>query len=77
MAKKQKVKKKRSVDARLDQTRLVRGRDWHAWAFYEARQRPRHPGIGMCYWAEVSRPKEKPSPDGKWVRVRFVRVRER
>lgn len=53
--------------------RLRRGKDWHGWAFYE----PGADGIGMCHWAEVTPPKEKPSPDGTWVRVRFVRVRGR
>lgn len=52
--------------------RKVRGRDWHAWAFYE----PGRDGIGMCHWAEVDKPKDKrPSTDGRWVRVKFVRVK--
>lgn len=53
--------------------RLKRGRDWHGWAFYEAAR----DGLGMCHWAEAEKPTEKPSPRGRWVRVRFVRVRER
>ena len=54
--------------------RLKRGRDWHGWAFYE----PGREGLGMCYWAEVEKPADKQvSPNGRWVRVRFVRVRER
>ena len=54
------------------QRRLRRGRDWHAWAYYE----PGKHGLGMCHWAEVDRPKhDSPSDEGKWVKVRFVRVR--
>ena len=56
----------------MSKKRLKRGRDWHGWAFYEAGPT----GLGMCHWAEVDKPKEKPSPKGRWVRVRFVRVRE-
>ena len=52
--------------------RLIRGRDWHGWAFWE----PGRGGLGMCHWADVEKPKEKPSPNGRWVRVRFVRVQE-
>lgn len=56
--------------------RLKRGRDWHGWAFYEGGKT----GLGMCHWAEADKPPRhegKPSPDGRWVRVRFVRVREK
>ncbi len=59
----------------MSRQRLKRGRDWHGWAFYEAGAN----GIGMCHWAEPKKPGKdhKPSPNGRWVRVRFVRVRER
>ena len=32
--------------------RLMRGKDWHAWAFYE----PGKDGVGMCLWAENDKP---------------------
>lgn len=53
--------------------RLKRGRDWHGWAFHDAELN----GSGLCLWAEVERPATKPTPRGKWVRVRFVKIRER
>jgi hypothetical protein len=55
----------------LKRKRLKRGRDWHGWAFYEGGR----DGLGMCHWAEVEPPKNKPSPNGRWVKVRFVRLR--
>ena len=53
--------------------RRYRGHMWHGWAFYEGGRE----GLGMCQWAEPKKPTTKPSPDGKWVRVRFVQVKAR
>lgn len=60
------------MKTQMKRRRLMRGRDWHAWAFYEGGA----DGLGMCHWAEVEKPTDKkPSPNGKWVKVKFVRVR--
>lgn len=51
--------------------RRIRGRDWHAWAFCFVDDDLR----GLGHFAEAYRPRgEKPSPRGKWVRVRFVPI---
>jgi hypothetical protein len=51
--------------------RKVRGRDWHAWAYWFNDEDI----CGLGHFAEAHRPKrEKPSPGGKWVRVKFVPV---
>lgn len=48
-----------------------RKKDWHAWAFKLSEE----DGDGFCHWAEPYRPETKqPTPDGKWVKVRFVEV---
>jgi hypothetical protein len=48
--------------------RKRQGKDWHGWAFYE-------PGeLGMCHWACPQKPEGRPSPYGRWVRVKFVPV---
>ena len=52
-----------------------RGRDWHAWAWKAGSTWPR-PGE-LFNWAEPKRPTTRPSETGRWVRVRFVEVKER
>jgi len=53
--------------------RLVRGKDWHAWAWEQAN------GELLCY-AQCTKPRMgyfnmKPTTQpGKWVRVKFVKV---
>ena len=55
--------------------RLLQGRDFHGWAFFEPVTRSNPDAVGMCYWAEISKPLGKrPSPNGKWIRVEFVPV---
>lgn len=60
----------------LRRKRLMRGRDWHAWAWQALRDWPR-PGE-LFNWAEPERPINR-YPTGKgtghWVRVKFVIVR--
>lgn len=54
--------------------RLVRGKDWHAWAWKAGKS-------GVCpkpnqfvYSAEYKKPSYKQMGTGKWVRVKFVEV---
>lgn len=56
--------------------RLVRGKDWHGWAW--------EPGKAdsdvspLLWWAEAERPKlcdSRPTTTGKWVKVKFVKVK--
>ena len=44
-----------------------RKRNWDAWAF-------KADDGSFFHWAEVYKPALKPSPDGAWVKVRFVEV---
>lgn len=54
--------------------RLVRGKDWHAWA-WKAGKTWSKPGE-LFWWAEpnYTRPRKRPTESGKWVRVKFVEV---
>lgn len=49
--------------------RKVRGRDWHAWAFFANED----DWYGLAHYAEAQ-PGERPIQQGKWVRVKFVPV---
>jgi hypothetical protein len=66
-----------TTDHKLKRNRLVQGHDYHGWAWKE----PTWDGESnvLFFWAEPYRPKRRngrPTPDGKWVRVRFVEVRK-
>ena len=45
-----------------------RKKNWHGWAF-------RLEDGSLCYWAESSKPPEKPLSNGQWMKVRFVEVK--
>ena len=47
--------------------RLVKGRDWHAWAWHYADGR-------FSRYTEPERSNYQWAADGKWVRVKFVEV---
>jgi hypothetical protein len=72
MTPKKKAKKKR----------LVRGKDWHAWAWRVGKGSVVREGY-ILHWAEPSKPAGnsypsetgKPTVTGKWVRVKFVEVK--
>jgi len=51
--------------------KLVRGRDWHAWAWKDASK-----GI-WTHYAEPRKPPndEFPTDNGKWVKVKFVEAK--
>lgn len=55
--------------------RHQRGKTWHAWAWKTGKDWPK-PGE-LFFFAKPDRPKNKPEPSGKWVRVKFVEVRPR
>ena len=49
--------------------KLVRGRDWHAWA-WKAKD------WGLFFYAEPNRDSNcRPTDAGKWVKVKFVEVK--
>ena len=48
--------------------RLVRGKDWHAWAWQW------NDGV-LEQFAELRKPNAKYVGGGRWVRVKFVRVK--
>jgi len=55
--------------------RLKQGRDWHGWAWRAKGAEFRRDGEdGLFFFAYGTRPENQPSPDGRWVRVRFVAV---
>ncbi|MFA5187171.1 MAG: hypothetical protein WC551_11900 [Patescibacteria group bacterium] len=49
--------------------RLVRGRDWHGWAY-------QFKDGSLGYWASITSFQEKMDRNGKWVRVKFVEAPE-
>lgn len=64
-------KKKKVVKAKAKRKRLVRGVDWHAWAWRYA------PGI-LSSFAKPTKPdnfREEEGVPGNWVRVKFVEVK--
>jgi len=53
--------------------KLVRGKDWHAWAYKSESE-------GLYHWAVARKPIAQMDDDtrnepGKWVRVKFVEVK--
>lgn len=54
--------------SKVDQFARGRKKDWHGWAF-------QFDDGSFGHWAEVIRPATKPSPDGRWLKVRFVPVK--
>lgn len=56
--------------------RLVRDRDWHAWAnkFPVNEGDPESKWV-YCYVTESERPPGKAPNGGKWVRVKFVEAK--
>ncbi len=53
--------------------RKRKGKIWHGWAWKAGKDW--NPAGQLFNWAEPKKPKKKPEPSGKWVRVRFVEVR--
>ncbi len=51
--------------------RMKQGRDWHGWAFKAADADTK----GFMFWAEHSKPNNRPTEKGKWVRVKFVEIK--
>lgn len=59
----------------MKRKRLVRGRDWHAWAWKHLGEDSRYlPYGGFIFGAEYQR-NGKPTEKGKWVRVKFVEAK--
>lgn len=56
--------------------RLIRGRDWHGWAWMTFSDDFEHGEL--FHFAEPLKPLDKrPTEKGRWVRVKFVLVDER
>lgn len=58
--------------ARRTTKRKMKGRDWHGWAFFADFEDGKP--MSFCHWAEPHKPKNRPTPLGRWVRVKFVPV---
>lgn len=51
---------------------MKQGKDWHGWAFWFEDVVPNAPCLS--WYSEAYRPNDKPTPNGRWVRVKFVPV---